>query len=234
MLTILAIDTSGDFCAAALIRGGKPIACDALSMSRGYVEALASLVQRLNRKTDISFTDLDLIGVTKGPGSFTGVRTGLAAARGFAFVAKCPAIGVSSFSAVAAGAAQDGNVPILVALETRRADYFIQMFNSKAQPLARPAVMDAESVRRLIEEHGPVLAGNAALRLSDQVLFRNTSDVKILPVCSVPTLVSVAGVAEKILHAKGVACDTLSPLYLRAPEAKISPTGGRLKNRSRG
>lgn len=229
MLTILAIDTSGDFCDAALVRGGKTIACDTLSMSRGYVEALAPLVQRLLRKTEISFTDLDLVGVTRGPGSFTGVRTGLAAARGFAYAAGCPAIGVSSFSAVAAGAVQCGNMPVLVALETRRADYFIQMFDSKAQPLSAPAVMDAERVYGLIEGQGLVLAGNAAFRLSEEIFSSNTPDVEILPAGSVPTSVLVAEIARNILNAKGVAWDTLSPLYLRAPEAKIFSTGGLFK-----
>ena len=229
MPIILGIDTSGDFCDAALVSGGETIACDTLSISRGYVEALAPLVQRLFRKTDISFSDLDLIGVAKGPGSFTGVRTGLAAARGFAYAAECPVIGVSSFSAVAAGAVQGVSMPVLVVLETRRADYFIQMFDSKAQPLSAPAVMDAERVHRMIKEQGPVLAGNAAFRLSEEIFSPDLSDVEILPVGSVPNSVLVAGVARKIFNAKGVAWDTLSPLYLRAPATKISPTGGRLK-----
>ena len=78
-----------------------------------------------------------------------------------------------------------------------------------------------------------MLAGNAALRLSDEVLFRNTSDVKILPVGSVPTLVSL-GLRKKFLPApKGWPVIPFLPI-IRAPEAKISPTGGRLKNRSRG
>jgi tRNA threonylcarbamoyladenosine biosynthesis protein TsaB len=104
MTTILSFDTSADFCAAALVRADTALACDSLPMSRGHAEALVPLVQKLCAEAGIKLSDVDLIGATVGPGSFTGVRTGIAAAKGFALAAGCPAIGVSSLDAVALGA----------------------------------------------------------------------------------------------------------------------------------
>ena len=101
MTTILAFDTSADFCAAAIVRDDAALAARALPMSRGHAEALVPLVQELCDEAEIELRAVDLIGVTIGPGSFTGVRTGIAAAKGFAFAAGCPAIGISSLEAVA-------------------------------------------------------------------------------------------------------------------------------------
>ena len=73
MTTILSFDTSADFCAAALVRAETALACDSLPMSRGHAEALVPLVQELCAEAGIKLSGVDLIGVTVGPGSFTGV-----------------------------------------------------------------------------------------------------------------------------------------------------------------
>ena len=95
--------------------------------------------------------------------------------------------------------------------------------------MSEPAVMNAEAICPLIEKHRPALTGDAAPRLSKEIFSSDIFDVEILPVRSVAKMVLVASIAEKILSAKRMAPDTLSPLYLRPPEAKIFPMGGRLK-----
>ena len=226
----LALETSGDACAAALVADGEVLGVRQVEMSRGHAEVLVPMVQDLAREADVALTALDLIGVTRGPGSFTGLRTGIAAARGFAIASGAPAVGVSSLLAVARGAARVSLEPrpILCILDTRRADYFVQTFGPAGKALGEPELMDAEDLFILIGSRQPVLAGNAVPRLL--LSYDGDPDtVRQVPGVYNPNPVDVAAIAETILSEIGLTQDTLAPLYLRAPEAKLPANGGRLK-----
>lgn len=230
----LALDTSADVCAAAFIRDGVCLAAGRREMIRGHAEALVPMIQDIAATAGVALPDIDIVGVTRGPGSFTGLRTGIAAARGFALASGAQAVGVSSLDAVARSAARaggpSGTTPrgILCVLETRRSDFFAQLFDAGGDPLTPPAVLDARGVFALIGEETPVLAGNAVMRLlsnfdGDPALFGR------IPGDGCPDPADIAAIAEAILNKEGLALDTLSPLYLRAPEAKLPVNGGRLK-----
>ena len=95
-MLILAIDTALDACAAAVLDTdtAKIIAQESQAMKRGHAEALMPLIARVMKASGIAFTSLDRVAVTKGPGSFTGLRVGLSAARGIALAAGKPVVGV--------------------------------------------------------------------------------------------------------------------------------------------
>ena len=230
----LAMDTSADVCAAAFIRDGVCLGAGRREMTRGHAEALVPMIQDIAATAGVALPDVDIVGVAKGPGSFTGLRTGIAAARGFALASGAQAVGVSSLDAVARGAARTGRPAgtihrtILCVLETRRSDYFAQLFGAEGEARTPPAVLDAAGVFALIGDGKPVLAGNAVRRLlsnydGDPALFGRA------PGDGCPDPVDIAAIAEAILNKEGLASDTLSPLYLRAPEAKLPVNGGRLK-----
>ncbi|HUN97575.1 MAG TPA: tRNA (adenosine(37)-N6)-threonylcarbamoyltransferase complex dimerization subunit type 1 TsaB, partial [Bradyrhizobium sp.] len=103
-MRILAIDTALEACAACVLdtNAGKVIAQEAREMKRGHAEALMPLIARVMDEAAIPFTALDRIAVTTGPGSFTGLRVGLSAARGLALAADRPAVGVTTLAAFAA------------------------------------------------------------------------------------------------------------------------------------
>src|ERR1051326_4463832 len=103
-MLILAIDTALDACAAAVLDTGasKLIAVESQTMKRGHAEALMPLVARVMKQAALPFAALDRIAVTTGPGSFTGLRVGLAAARGIALAAHKPIVGLSTLAAFAA------------------------------------------------------------------------------------------------------------------------------------
>ena len=226
----LALETSADVCAAALVADGETLGVRQVEMSRGHAEALVPMVQDLSKNAGVALTALDLIGVTRGPGSFTGVRTGLAAARGFAIASGAPAVGVSSLQAIAQAAARasPARCPILCVLDTRRADYFAQTFDPAGKALGEPELMDAEDLFILIGSRQPILAGNAVPRLL--LSYDGDPDtVQQVPGVYNPNPVDVAAIAETILSEIGLTQDTLAPLYLRAPEAKLPANGGRLK-----
>ena len=103
-MLILAIDTALDACAAGVLDtdAGRLIAQESLPMKRGHAEALMPLIARVMKASGVAFMSLDRIAVTTGPGSFTGLRVGLSAARGIALAAAKPVVGLTTLTAYAA------------------------------------------------------------------------------------------------------------------------------------
>src|SRR3954451_8635595 len=103
-MLILAIDTALDACSAAVLdtHANKLIAQESQAMKRGHAEALMPLIARVMKASAIPFTSLDRVAVTRGPGSFTGLRVGLSAARGIALAAGKPVVGLTPLTAFAA------------------------------------------------------------------------------------------------------------------------------------
>lgn len=98
--SILAFDTSGPWCGAALMIDGQVVAQRHEEMARGQAERLMPMLLEVMSQVGVAWDDLDAIGVGVGPGNFTGIRVGVAAARGLALGLDVPAIGVSAFDAV--------------------------------------------------------------------------------------------------------------------------------------
>src|SRR5271170_6116822 len=103
-MRVLAIDTALAACSAAVFdtEHGGIVASESQAMTRGHAEALMPLLRRVMGEAGLAFTAIDRVAVTIGPGSFTGLRVGIAAARGIALAADKPAVGVSTLSAYAA------------------------------------------------------------------------------------------------------------------------------------
>ena len=99
-MLILGINTAGDACEAALARDSAVLAARSEPMAQGHDARLAPVVDEVMREAGAAFADLDRIAVVVGPGSFTGVRVGVAFARGLALAVDIPAVGVSSLEAL--------------------------------------------------------------------------------------------------------------------------------------
>ncbi len=133
---ILAFDTSVAHCAAALLSGDTVLAQKTEPMQKGQAERLFPLLEDVLREADVTWADLNAIGVGIGPGNFTGIRISVSAARGLALSLGIPAIGVSSFEAQALGIAR----PVLSLIDARREQVFVQELTeaSAGQPLVIP------------------------------------------------------------------------------------------------
>ncbi|MDP5217414.1 tRNA (adenosine(37)-N6)-threonylcarbamoyltransferase complex dimerization subunit type 1 TsaB [Ruegeria sp. 2205SS24-7] len=99
MTLILGFDTSGPYCAAALLRDGEVVALRHEAMRKGQAERLMPLLEEVLNEAGITWRDLDAIGVGTGPGNFTGIRIAVSAARGLALGLDIPAVGVDGFDA---------------------------------------------------------------------------------------------------------------------------------------
>ena len=159
-MKILALDSATSACSAAVWADGRVMARRHAEMARGQSEALVPMVAEVMAEVGLGFADLDLLAVTVGPGAFTGIRIGLAAARALALAAGLPLAGVSTLEAVAAAAPADGR-PLLVVLDSKREEVWAQAFGPDRTPLTEPAALAPAEAAALA---GPAwtVAGDAA------------------------------------------------------------------------
>ena len=110
------------------------------------------MIERVMAEAGLAPSQLDAVAVAVGPGGFTGIRVGLAAAHGIALAGGSQLLGISSFAAVAAavtGCGVAGCEPLLVALDSRRADLYVQLFAGDAiSPLGAPQAVLADQIGR--------------------------------------------------------------------------------------
>jgi tRNA threonylcarbamoyladenosine biosynthesis protein TsaB len=235
MTRILAIDTTGPACSVAVTLDKAVLYQSSVAMQRGHAEALLPMVQEALRETGKSFSDLDAIAVTTGPGAFTGIRIGLAAARGIALAADIPAIGISVFQAYAEAAeanrADDRNEPLWVLIDSKRGDLFVQRFTDGVSENGLPEIMDPEALIASCPEGGVRLTGSGLALLKPQITETNGKSATAIHLEDLgpPDVIAVAACAERLFVAamagEHTALPSPSPLYLRAPEAKLPKTG---------
>lgn len=208
-MKVLAFDCSGASCSAAVVVDDRPAAQRFVAMERGHAEALLPMIDAVLAEARLAPAALDLLAATVGPGSFTGLRIGLAAARGLALARGIAAIGVTSFDAVVAEGA--GELPLLIALESKRAELFLQRRDREDRRL--PALVPAEDWTAIVPPGPCRLAGDGAPRLA-AALAR--PDIELLPGHGRPDPVALALIGAARWQA-GVRAP-LEPLYLRAPD----------------
>ena len=185
-------------------------------MERGHAEALIPLIERVMAGTEGGFASLDRIGVTVGPGSFTGLRVGIAAARAIALAWSIPAVGVSTLAALAAPLILDDRTGTIgVAVDARHGHVFFAAFHADGRILVPPRFAAVSDAMRQLGE-GPLrLAGSGAPILAIEAWSRGIS-ADIVGDRIAPDIAYVARL--------GLLADPASapprPLYLKAPDAK--------------
>ncbi|KIU50393.1 MULTISPECIES: tRNA (adenosine(37)-N6)-threonylcarbamoyltransferase complex dimerization subunit type 1 TsaB [Bradyrhizobium] len=217
-MIILAIDTALDASSAAVLDTdtGNTLAIESQTMQRGHAEALMPLIGRVMKASGIGFTALDRIAVTTGPGSFTGLRVGLSAARGIALAAAKPIVGLSTLAAYAAPlVAENGAHPILSAIDARHDHVYFQLVGGDGGPMLKPKVAPIAEALEAVQFGALHLVGNAANILAERWPADATPPVKV-DRQPAPDIAWVAWVGAAIDP------DTAPPrpFYLRAPDAK--------------
>ena len=222
-MQILAFDCAGAQCAAAIRVGNDTVAARRIDSERGHAQLLMPLLIGLAGEAGIPFRDFDRFAVTTGPGSFTGIRVALAAARGLALGTSRPVLGITIFDVLAADATEAG-IPaprLLVAVESRRAECFLQLFDDQGHALGSPVMLAPEAICAWVGPGPLAIAGDAAARV----------------VAAIPAAIDLGPplyAANPATLAKLAAMRTPegppTPFYLRAPDA--IPTAMRLAGKS--
>jgi len=218
VVNVLAFDCSASACSAAVLADGKILAYRFAAMSRGQSEALMPMIQDCLAEAGLNWPQIELIGVTVGPGTFTGLRIGLAAARGIAFAGKIPVAGVTTCETVAQAVPEAERLgrTLLAAIDGKRADLFVQAFDDKLVPLTEPDAMMAEEAAKLA--HGPaIIAGDAGERLAEAL-----PGAALASSSGIPDARVVARLALARWQA-GTALEP-TPLYIRPPDVTLPDT----------
>ena len=196
---ILAIDTTSNLLSVALCKDKGVLATQSVYMERGQGEALMPLLQKMFEETGCSFKELNMVVSAIGPGSFTGVRIGLAVARGLGLALNIPVKGVSNFEAIALSAPK----PCVVALDTKRGDFYAQICDENS--FKEPMVLTKESVEEL---HLPILTDKPELFNSDMVTLLPMPEI-----IAVQLIQTILKYPERSFSAE--------PLYLREADVTI-------------
>lgn len=220
-MRILAIDTSCGAASAAIVESGRlePLAVVSRMMERGHAEALAPMVEEAVQSVEGGFASLDRIAVATGPGSFTGIRVGLALARAMGMALGVPVVGVSTLMAFAAQllvAPRQG--VIAAAVDARHGSVYFQLFELSGRPLGPPRCDTLRECVRQIGEGPALLAGSAAALLAAEA-HRAGLPYELETATGAPDIVAVGRM--------GLALDPIAnparPLYVKPPDAKPNP-----------
>jgi tRNA threonylcarbamoyladenosine biosynthesis protein TsaB len=220
---ILAFDCAGAVCQAALWREGRVVARRDRASVHGQAEILLPMIEAAMVEAALGYGDLAAIATTVGPGSFTGLRAGLAVARGLALATGLPAVGIDRFSAAAhaAGAAERRGRSVLAAIDSRREEIFVQGFDENLAPLGAPAVLTPRDAAAAAPPGALLIAGDAAGALCDALRAAKRDAVASAGIGATDSAV-VAALAAAVL-ARGGALPPLRPLYLRPPDVTPPP-----------
>lgn len=216
-MKVLVFDTALEACSAAVLDAGRVAAARSEAMARGHQERLAPLVAELLAEAGLEPAALDRIGVTVGPGSFTGLRVGLAFAKGLGLALDRPVVGVGTLEALAASAARPAlpsgtaGEMIAAAIDARRGQVYVQAFRSGAS-LTLPEALSVEDAAAKLRALGePSLLVGSGARLLGEAFPGAELDARAG--ADAATLARLVAGAEP--------SGALRPVYLRAPDAKL-------------
>jgi tRNA threonylcarbamoyladenosine biosynthesis protein TsaB len=218
-MRVLAIDTALEACAAAVLDTvrGEIVSREIKPMGRGHAEVLMPQIKRVIERSGFCFSDLTRIAVTVGPGSFTGLRVGIAAARGLALATGKPALGLTTLSAFAAPLiAEDDTAPVVAVVDARHDHVYLHIIGPGGRTLVPPRLASLrDALRACITSRAPRLVGNAAALLAANWPARERQPASVHQQAA-PDIDWVAQLGAAAPESAGPP----RPLYLRAPDAQ--------------
>jgi tRNA threonylcarbamoyl adenosine modification protein YeaZ len=217
-MRVLAIDTALAACAASVLDTVRAqiVATETLALARGHAEALMPLIARVMHNAAVEFNQLDRIAVTVGPGSFTGLRVGIAAARGIALAAGKPAVGLSTLASLAAPyIANDDTKSVVAAIDARHGNVYLQVFGPGGRTLVGPRVAPLREALRAAMTGPTRLVGSGAEAIA-ALWSQSTPPPLVVDPRGAPDIDWVA----RLGAAAAGGSSSPKPLYLRAPDAQ--------------
>jgi len=217
-MRVLAIDTALAACAAAVLDTyhAAVTASETVAMTRGHAEAVMPLIARVMDQAGVEFSQLDRIAVTTGPGSFTGLRVGISAARGIALAAGKPAIGLSTLAGFAAPHIAEGDsYAVVAAVDARHDHVYLQVFGPGGRTVVSPRIAPIrDAVRAAVTGPARIVGSGAELLVAQ---WPKTEPPPLLvEQLGAPDIGWIARLGAAAAEGHGPP----KPLYLRAPDAQ--------------
>ncbi len=220
-MNILAFDTAFAACSVAAARGLRsltPVICPLFeAMTTGHAERLMPMIEAALSETKLTVADLNLIAVTTGPGTFTGTRITVAAARALALLNNTPIVTLTSLKlmAMSSDARSSGARQLAIATDARREEVYIERFcPNSLRSLGPPAVLSIADAAQSLGPNSTALAGSGAAAVAAEALNQgldvHVSATSLLPDAFDMLFWAMEQKPTAIVH----------PLYLRPPDAK--------------
>lgn len=212
---ILAIDTALNHCSVALDVPGKRVH-ETQEMMQGHAEHLMPMVERVLERAGVEYSELEAVAVTVGPGAFTGLRIGLSAARALALALEIPVYGITTTQLLALQHVRQTPKEVAVILETKRQDFYVQMFDAVGKAKSEAAALPAEDIRT----DGFVLVGDGVGRFNGTKADITVPDVQLM--------------AELLATHPSYFTEGAEPVYLRGADVTASKRQNRVFEGSTG
>ncbi len=218
MTRILAIDTALPAVSVCVLDEGErePVALNSVAMEKGHAEALMPMIEKLMAQVEGGFASLGRVAVTVGPGSFTGIRIGVAAARGIALARGLDVVGVSTLAAFAAPLlVGDADGIVAAAIDARRGHVYFSAYGPGGHILTSPRILAVKDACRLLGGGRVRAAGSGAVLLREEAALTG-GDIAVANGAAAPDILAVArlGLAASPDNAPA------RPIYLKAPDAQ--------------
>ena len=231
-LLILAIDSATSGCSVCVSNKDGPLAKIVKEMSRGQAEVLIPMAEAVLKEASVTPQDLDVIAVTNGPGAFTGLRIGLAGARGLALALNIPCVGITTLEVLAAATPRKERTDkvILACVESKRADIYVQTFAADLSPLSEPLALAGPALFEFCKDIGGLLLVGDAAGRAHEMLAGRAADIVLSSASPLPDPVLIAQLAQRCIDQGRLdRTATPEPLYLRPPDAKLPKAQGRAR-----
>jgi tRNA threonylcarbamoyladenosine biosynthesis protein TsaB len=233
---LLAIESATESASVALAHGADVLAASAIAAGRPASESLLPAILAVLDEAGVALADLDAFAVSIGPGSFTGLRVGVATVKGLAFGGGQPVVPVPTLAALALRAARP-DACVAALLDARRGEVYAALYRGDpaAPPQLAPAVLAPDALADAIERQAgdaPLVAVGAGVQVVADVL-RSRFGGRLTLVGGAagrPDAIAVARLGARLLASgRSVAADAIAPVYVRRAEAEVQRTGERFE-----
>jgi len=201
MALILNLETATTNCSVSIAKDGKLLAVkEHNTPSYSHAEQLHVFVQEVLKEASLTMTDLDAVAVSKGPGSYTGLRIGVSAAKGLCFALNVPMISIPTLSNMVEQAKDSEMDYIIPVLDARRMEVYSAIFDNSLSQVrqTRAEIIDHNSFQEYISKGKVLLLGSGAEKCKEQLVYDNVSfDITLVPSAREMGCLSFAKFKEK-------------------------------------
>jgi tRNA threonylcarbamoyladenosine biosynthesis protein TsaB len=228
---ILAIETATSRVGVALLRGERLVLERASDGVRPPSARLLPAVDALLREAGVALAELSGFAVSIGPGSFTGLRVGLATVKGLAFASGLPVAAVPTLAALALAAA-DGRAPVAAILDARRGEVYAAAFGPDGLPLFADAVLAPPALFERLPAGTRIVVGEGAGFAAEALAQAPGRGLEVLGAPHGPASAGAVGVlgARALARGEGLPAEQVAPRYVRRAEAEARRTGRRFES----